>query len=89
MQLEWIGYNGHLSKSRYLLAFGDGSDAFFRYFGIDNDYREAGCSIHSTKTHIRHLREAMLREPLRFTMRLLDMHDRRRHVFHSIRRTTT
>ncbi|VWD39793.1 thioesterase [Burkholderia lata] len=89
VQPEWVDYNGHMSESCYLLVFGDSSDAFFRYFGIDDDYRKAGCSIYSAETHIRHLREAMLGEPLRLTVRLLDMDDRRLHVFHSMHHATT
>ncbi|WP_343715146.1 thioesterase family protein, partial [Inquilinus sp.] len=67
----------------------DSSDAFFRYFGIDDDYRAAGCSMFSAETHIRHLGEAMLGEPLRLTLRLLDVDDRRLHVFHSMHHATT
>ena len=34
---EWMDYNGHMSESCYLLAFGDSADAFFRFIGIDED----------------------------------------------------
>ena len=34
---DWIDYNGHMSESFYLYAFGDASDALFQYIGIDND----------------------------------------------------
>ncbi|MDR8727323.1 thioesterase family protein [Burkholderia pseudomultivorans] len=86
---EWVDYNGHMSESCYLFVFGDSSDAFFRYFGIDDDYRDAGRSIFSAETHIRHLGEAMLGDPLRLTLRLLDVDDRRLHVFHSMHHATT
>jgi carnitine 3-dehydrogenase len=89
VQPEWVDYNGHMSESCYLLVFGDNSDAFFRYFGVDDDYREAGCSIYSAETHLRHLGEAMLGEPLRLTLQLLDLDDRRLHVFHSMHHATT
>ena len=36
---DWIDYNGHMSESFYLYAFGDASDALFRHIGIDEDYR--------------------------------------------------
>ena len=32
---DWVDYNGHMSESAYLLVFGDSSDAFFRFFGVD------------------------------------------------------
>ena len=31
---DWIDYNGHMSESFYLYAFGDASDALFQYIGI-------------------------------------------------------
>ena len=38
---EWMDYNDHMSESCYLLVFGDSADAFFRFVGIDEAYREA------------------------------------------------
>jgi acyl-CoA thioester hydrolase len=86
---EWVDYNGHMSESCYLLAFGDDSDAFFRYFGVDDDHRERGFSMFTLETHLRHLHEAMLGEPLRVTLRLLDVDDRRVHIFHTMYHATT
>lgn len=81
---EWVDYNRHMSESCYLLVFGDNSDAFYRYFGIDDDYREQGHSIYSLETHIRHIREVALGEPLRLTLRLLDVDYKRLHLFHQM-----
>ncbi|WP_179400851.1 thioesterase family protein [Burkholderia guangdongensis] len=81
---EWVDYNGHMSESCYLIVFGDDSDAFFRYFGVDDDYRDRGFSMFTSETHMRHLHETMLGQPLRLTLRLLDVDDRRIHVFHSM-----
>jgi len=81
---EWVDYNQHMSESCYLLAFGDNSDAFFRYFGIDDDYREHGYSIYALETHLRHVREVALAEPLRLTLRLLDFDHKRLHLFHEM-----
>ena len=39
---EWTDYNGHMTESAYLLVFGDSSDAFFRFIGIDEAYRAKG-----------------------------------------------
>jgi acyl-CoA thioester hydrolase len=85
---EWVDYNGHMSESCYLLAFGDNSDAFFRYFGIDDDYRAHGYSIYSLETHLRHVREAALGEPLRLTLHLLDCDHKRLHLFHQMYRAS-
>jgi betainyl-CoA thioesterase len=82
---EWVDYNGHMSESCYLLAFGDNADAFFRFIGIDEDYRTGGHSLYTVETHLHHRREASEGEPLSMTLQLLD-HDRKRvHIFHEMR----
>jgi carnitine 3-dehydrogenase len=86
---EWMDYNGHMSESCYLLAFGDSADAFFRYIGIDEGYRAAGHSLYTSETHLHHRQEAAEGEPLEMTLQLLD-HDRRRlHIFHEMRHGDT
>lgn len=82
----WVDYNGHMSESCYLLAVGDNSDAFFRYLGIDDDYRAAGQSLYTVETHLRHLGEAALDDELRLTLHVLDCDHRRVHLFHSLYR---
>jgi acyl-CoA thioester hydrolase len=85
----WLDYNGHMSESCYLLAFGDSADAFFRYIGIDEAYRAAGHSLYTSETHLHHRQEAAEGEPLRLTLQVLD-HDRRRlHIFHEMRHGDT
>jgi acyl-CoA thioester hydrolase len=82
---EWLDYNGHMSESCYLLAFGDSADAFFRFLGIDEAYRAAGHSLYTSQTHLHHRQEAAGGEPLELTLQVLD-HDRRRlHIFHEMR----
>ena len=49
---DWIDYNGHMSESFYLYAFGDASDALFRYIGINEEYRSKGKSFYTVETHI-------------------------------------
>lgn len=82
---EWVDYNDHMSESCYLLVFGDSSDAFFRYFGIDEHYRHDGHSLFTAETHLSYLREAARGEPLRLTVHLLDLDAKRLHVFHEMR----
>ena len=81
---EWVDYNKHMSESCYLLVFGDNSDAFFRYFGIDEAYRASGRSFYTVETHIHYLREAMEGDPLRLTCQLLDLDRKRAHVFQAM-----
>lgn len=85
VQPQWVDYNGHMSESCYLLVFGDSSDAFFRYVGIDEDYRDrGGHSLYTVETHIHNLREADQGEPLRLTLQMLDLDEKRVHIFHAM-----
>lgn len=81
---EWVDYNGHLSESSYLLVFGDNSDAFFRYVGIDEAYRAGGHSLYTVETHLTNLREVRLGAPLQLTLRVLDVDGKRVRVFHEM-----
>jgi acyl-CoA thioesterase FadM len=82
---QWVDYNGHMSESCFLLVFGDSSDAFFRYIGIDETYRDSGGhSLYTVETHIHNIREASEGEPLRLTLQLLDADYKRLHIFHTM-----
>ncbi len=84
MRAEWVDYNGHLSESSYLLIFGDSSDAFFRFFGVDEKYRESGRSLYTVETHMRNLREVSLGEPLQLTLQVLGANAKRVHIAHEM-----
>ena len=84
MHSDWIDYNGHMSESFYLYAFGDASDALFQYIGIDNDYRLAGHSFYTVETHINYYLEASEREPLEFSTQILGLDSKRLHIFHQM-----
>jgi carnitine 3-dehydrogenase len=86
---EWMDYNDHMSESCFLLAFGDSADVFFRYIGIDEDYRAAGHSLYTTQTHLHHRQEVSLGEPLVMTLQLLDLDRRRLHIYHEMRHGET
>jgi acyl-CoA thioester hydrolase len=81
---EWTDYNGHLSEWAYLLVFGDSSDAFFRFFGVDEAYRAAGQSLFTAETHLRNLREARTGDRLRLTLQVLGVDAKRLHVVHEM-----
>lgn len=82
----WVDYNRHMSESSFLLAFGDNADAFFRYFGIDEQYRSQGGSLFTAETHLHHLREVMQGEHLSFTLQVLDVDAKRVHIVHEMLR---
>ena len=81
---DWIDYNGHMSESFYLYAFGDASDALFRYIGIDEDYRSLGQSFYTVETHINFYLEVSEGELLRFTTQILGLDKKRLHFFHEM-----
>lgn len=81
---QWVDYNGHMSESCYLLAFGDQSDAFFRLIGIGEEYRAAGHSLYTVQTMISNLAEAHLGDVLKLTLHVLDVDEKRLHIFHSM-----
>jgi carnitine 3-dehydrogenase len=86
---DWLDYNGHTTESAYLVLVGDAADAFFRYVGIDDDYRAAGHSLYTAETHLHHLRESGLGDQLRVPLQLLDLGPKSLHVFHTVLDATT
>jgi carnitine 3-dehydrogenase len=84
VEADWVDYNGHMGESFYLYAFGWATDALFRYVGIDEAYREAGHSFYTVESHINYYREASLGCPLRFTTQILDLDEKRLHLFHAM-----
>ncbi|MEV4320127.1 thioesterase family protein [Actinocrispum sp. NPDC049592] len=81
---DWLDYNGHVSEFRYLQAFGDNSDAFFRHVGIDESYRDSGRSLYTVETHQHNIREIGAGAELAFTLRVLDVDTKRLHIFHEM-----
>ena len=81
---EWTDYNHHLTESAYLLIMGESSDAFFRFFGIDDAYRDTGHSLYTVETHLRNLREAREGEELSLTIQVLGTDAKRLHILHEM-----
>jgi acyl-CoA thioester hydrolase len=81
---EWTDYNHHLTESAYLLIMGESSDAFFRFFGVDDAYRDAGHSLYTVETHLRNLREAREGERLNLTIQVLGTDAKRLHILHEM-----
>lgn len=84
VQPQWVDYNGHMSESYYLYAFGDATDALYRYIGVDEAYRAGGNSFYTVESHINYLSEVGGGEPLQFTTQLLGLDEKRLHFFHEM-----
>ncbi len=80
----WVDYNGHMNEAAYLEACGWAADKLFRYVGIDEAYRTAGKSVFTVETHINYLKEVGVGEPIRITVQLLGVDDKRFHFFHQM-----
>ena len=78
----WLDYNGHMTDAAYLLAFGDGLDAFFRYIGDDEAYRATGNTFFTAETHVNYYREMKVGEPFWIETQVLGCDEKRMHLFH-------
>jgi carnitine 3-dehydrogenase len=78
----WLDYNGHMTDAAYLIAFGDGLDAFFRYIGDDEAYRASGNTFFTAETHINYYREMKLGEAFWIETQVLGCDEKRMHLFH-------
>jgi carnitine 3-dehydrogenase len=85
---DWIDYNGHMSDFRYTQLFGEATDALYRIVGIDAAYRETGRMFYTVESHIMHVGEAKVGEPLCVDTRILSVDSKRLHVFHRLQRGT-
>ena len=83
---DWIDYNGHVNDSRYLLAFGEATDALLRAVGVDEAYVAAGGSYYTVETHLSHLAAAFAGDRLSGRRRRsLGVDAKRLHLFHVLR----
>jgi carnitine 3-dehydrogenase len=83
---EWVDYNDHLTDFRYGHIFGDAMDALYRRVGIDETYREGGRMFYTVESHVKHLGDAKVGEPLYVTTQVLSADDKRLQVFHRLHR---
>ncbi len=78
----WLDYNGHMTDAAYLIAFGDGLDAFFRYIGDDEAYRATGNTFFTAETHVSYYKEMKLGEAFWIETQVLGSDEKRMHLFH-------
>src|SRR6204780_3083911 len=84
---EWVDYNGHMSDFLYGHVFGEAMDSLYRQVGIDDAFRKkTGRAYYTVESHVKHLGEARVGEPLYATTQVLALDDKRLHVFHRLYR---
>ena len=87
VQPQWVDYNNHMTEGSYLLVMGDASDALFRFIGIDQGYRDSGMSFYTVETHMLNKAEISAGEGFRITTQVLNLDEKRLHIFHRMERT--
>lgn len=80
----WVDYNGHMTEHTYLQCFAGSTDAFMRMIGADADYIAGGLSYFTVETHIRHLDEARVGEPINVTTQVLEGAGKKMRLFHRL-----
>jgi carnitine 3-dehydrogenase len=83
---EWVDYNRHMSDFRYVQLFGEAVDALFRQVGVDETYRDSGRMYYTVENHLMHLGEAKAGEPVYVTAQMLEVDDKRLHIFQRMHR---
>jgi len=81
---DFVDYNGHMTESRYLQIFGDATDAFLLFIGMDQDYLSSGHSFYTVETHLRHLHEVKMGVEVKIATRLLGFDEKRLRVIHEM-----
>ncbi len=84
VRAQWVDYNNHMTESSYLVAFGNASDALFRLIGVDADYHARGMSYFTVETHIVNTGEITSGSRFHVTTQLLDVDEKRIHLYHSM-----
>jgi len=82
--LDWTDYNGHMTESRYLQAFGDATDRFMQIIGCEGEYLATGGSFFTAETHIRHLGEVHAGDRIELRTQVLGAEGKKMHLFHSL-----
>jgi carnitine 3-dehydrogenase len=84
---EWADYNDHMTDFRYGHVFGDAMGVLYHRAGIDAAFRKNSKHMfYTVESHVKHLGEAKVGEPLYVTTQVLSVDDKRLHVFHRLHR---
>src|SRR5690625_1993538 len=83
---EWVDYNGHMNDAAYAIAFSKAVDELMVLLGITETFRkEKKFTIYTLETHIVYLWEALEKEKLSINGQLIDVDEKRLHVFFTMK----
>jgi len=78
----WVDYNGHLNQAYYGVIFDRAIDEALMPLGLGPDYiKQRNCSYMTVESHTCFIRELMQSDPVRVVSRILDIDDKRMHMF--------
>jgi acyl-CoA thioester hydrolase len=87
---EWIDYNGHMGDFAYNIAFSRAGDGLYELFGLDPEYRrKTNCTIYTLETRTGFYRECKLGDELFVDCQVLDVDEKRVHMFLRMYRRNT
>jgi acyl-CoA thioester hydrolase len=83
---SWIDYNGHLNQAYYALLFDRALDEVLEPAGLGPDYiRDRKLSYMTVESHLCYVREVFKDDPVRVSALVLDVDDKRLHMFTELR----
>lgn len=86
---DWVDYNGHLNQAYYSVLFDRALDDALAPVGLGPEYiKTHNCSYMTVETHLCFVREVFLGDPLRVHSRILDVDDKRLHMFCELKHAT-
>ncbi|WP_270180771.1 thioesterase family protein [Alkalihalobacillus sp. CinArs1] len=79
---EWVDYNGHMNDAEYAKVFSIAVDEFMNHIGLNEEGREQyNYTIFTLETHLCYLKEAHEGEKLIVRSQILDLDQKRIHIF--------
>ncbi len=79
---DWVDYNGHLNQAYYGVIFDRAIDDALMPIGLGPDYiKQRNCSYMTVESHTCFIRELMQTDPVRVVSRILDVDDKRLHMY--------
>ena len=82
IEKDWIDYNGHLNMAYYNVLFDRAADELVTAAGLGADYvATRNLSYMTAEIHVCYVREIFLETPVAVLLRVLDVDDKRLHVF--------
>lgn len=85
VRADWVDYNGHMNDAEYARVFSLSVEAFMDFIGLDAAGREKHqYTIFTLETHLCYLLEASEGEALQVTAQLLDVDEKRMHLFFTL-----